>query len=126
MLTSQEFRDRWCDDDDPESLVVFSRNSLADVSIPEESILFLTTSGLPDSAAPFLNFRLPDDGVLRRVADVWQLASEYNRYWDIGSNGSGDPICIDEACDGQIVYLNHDYNFHRVLINSSIPQLAAR
>ena len=26
--------------------------------------------------------------------------------------------------DAQIVYLNHDYNFHRVLINSSIPQLA--
>ena len=124
MLTSQEFRERWCDDDDSESLVVFPPNALADVAIPDESKTFLTTCGLPESAAPFLDFRVPDHGGLQTVAELWQLAPEYNRYSVVGSNGSGDPLCIDESCDGQIIYLNHDYNFHRILINSSVPQLA--
>ncbi len=84
----------------------------------------LTTAGLPESAAPFLDFRVPDHGAVQTVAKLWQLAPEYNRYRVIGSNGSGDPLCIDESFDGQIVYLNHDFDFHRVLINSSVPQLA--
>lgn len=124
MLTSREFRERWCSDDDSESLVMFPPNALGDVAIPDESKTFLTTGGLPESAAPFLDFRVPDHGTLRTVAELWQLAPEYNRYRVIGSNGSGDPLCIDESFDGQIVYLNHDFNFHRVLINSSVPQLA--
>ncbi len=124
MLTSQAFRERWCDKDNLESLVVFPPSALADVTIPDESKTFLTTGGLPKSAAPFLDFRVPDHGALRTIAELWQLAPEYNRYRVVGSNGSGDPLCIDESCGGQIIYLNHDDNFHRVLINSSVPQLA--
>lgn len=125
MLTSQEFRERWCDDDDSaESLLAFPPTALADVAIPDESKTFLINAGLPESAAPFLDFRVPDHGALQTVADLWQLAPEYNRYRVVGSNGSGDPLCIDESCDGQLIYLNHDYNFERVLINSSVPQLA--
>ena len=124
MLTSQEFRERWCGNDDSESLVVFPPNALAGIAISEESKVFLMTGGLPKSAAPFLDFDAPDHGALQTAAELWQLAPEYNRYRIVGSNGSGDPVCIDELLDAHVVYLNHDYNFHRVLINSSVPQLA--
>jgi hypothetical protein len=124
MLTSYEFRKRWLSEDDSESLVVFPTNAVVDIAIPVDSKAFLTTGGLPESAAPFLDFRVPDHGALQTVAEMWQLAPEYNRYRVIGFNGSGDPLSIDESFGGQIVYLNHDFDFHRVLINSSVPQLA--
>ena len=124
MISPNEFRERWCDDGDLESLVVYPLEALETLSIPEESRTFLTSAGLPESAAPFLDFRAPDHGALQTAAELWRLEPEYERYHVIGSNGSGDPLCIDELLDAQIVYLNHDFNFHRVLINSSVPQLA--
>ena len=124
MLTSDEFRKRWLSDGDSDSLVMFPTTVLVDVAIPHESKSFLTNGGLPESAAPFLDFRVPDHGALQNVAEMWQLPPDYNRFRVIGFNGSGDPICIDESLCGQVVYLNHDFDFHRVLINSSVPQLA--
>ena len=124
MLTPQEFQKRWLGDDDSESLVIFPTDALVDVAIPDESKMFLTTGGLPESAAPFLDFRVPEHGAIKTVAELWKLARKFNHYRVIGSNSSGDPLCIDQSFGGQIVYLNHDSEFHRVLINSSVPQLA--
>jgi hypothetical protein len=42
----------------------------------------------------------------------------------IGSTGWGDPVCVDEAVQSRVVYLNHDDEFKTVFVNSSIPQLA--
>lgn len=124
MLTPQEFRKRWLGDDDSESLVMFPTDAFVDVAIPDESKTFLITGGLPESAAPFLDFRVPDHGAIQTVAELSKLAPKFNCYRVIGSNGSGDPLCIDESFGGQIVYLNHDFAFNSVLINSSVPQLA--
>lgn len=124
MLTPQEFRKCWHGHDHSESLVIFPTDALVDVAIPDESKTFLTTCGLPESAAPFLHFRVPDHGALQTAADLWKLGPKFNHYRVIGSNGSGDPLCIDESFGGQIVYLNHDFDFLSVLINSSVPQLA--
>jgi len=41
-----------------------------------------------------------------------------------GSNGSGDPICIDTSQRNEIVYLNHDNYFERIFINKSVLQFA--
>ncbi len=123
QMTPDAFRDQWCDDED-EELILFTEEALAGISLPEDSREFLISAGLPDSAAPFLDFRAPDVGQLPNVAESWQQGAEFRRYRIIGSNGSGDPVCIDEAENGQVVYLNHDFNFKRVFINSSIPTLA--
>lgn len=123
MISPSDFRNRWCDED-AEPLVVYPQDALADVAISNESRVFLTSVGLPKSAAPFLDFVGPKNGVVQTAADLWQLAPDYKRYRVIGSNGSGDPLCIDESTNGHIVYLNHDFNFRRVFINSSVPQLA--
>jgi len=112
MITPNVFRDLWRDDDD--SLVLFFPELLTDIQISDNSKIFLTSAGLPESAAPFLDFAAPVDGTLKTASRLWRLSSKYDRYWVIGSNGSGDPICIDESENGQIVYLNHDHDFRRV------------
>ncbi|MBN2296708.1 MAG: SUKH-4 family immunity protein [Pirellulales bacterium] len=122
MITPDTFRENWCNDED--SLVVFAPESLVDVKIPDSSKTFLMSAGLPESASPFLDFFAPTGGTLETVSRMWQISSEFDRYRVIGSNGSGDPICIDESCNGQIVYLNHDNDFCRILLNSSVSQLA--
>ena len=37
-----------------------------------------------------------------------------NNYLMFGSNGCGDPVCIDLSGQGEIVYLNHDNYFERI------------
>jgi hypothetical protein len=79
---------------------------------------------LPEKAAPFLNFAPRCSGTLERVSTAWHQPVAFDRYRVIGHNGSGDPVCIDEAEDGQVVYLNHDNRFERVLMASSVITLA--
>ena len=48
----------------------------------------------------------------------------FARYRAIGSDGSGNPIAINEAACGEVVYLDHDNRFEHVFMNSSVGQLA--
>jgi hypothetical protein len=68
MLTAHEFRERWQSDSDSESLMTFPPNALADVVVSDEAKTFLKTVGLPESAAPFLDFCVPDSGTLPTVS----------------------------------------------------------
>ena len=92
--------------------------------MPAEAQAFLVEVGLPAQAAPFLDFGPPKSGTLERVSAVWHQPPAFDRYRMIGGNGSGDPVCFDEETGGQIVYLNHDNRFQRVLMASSIFTLA--
>jgi hypothetical protein len=121
-MTPAEFQDRWTAEGG--ELVLFAPSALADVRMPAEGRAFLLNVGLPRSAAPYLDFRSPSGSPLPTASEMWQLPDGFSHYRVIGSNGSGDPICIDEDEDGAIVYLNHDNEFARVFINSSVPQLA--
>jgi hypothetical protein len=123
MLSPQQFKQRWQSNDD-ERLIYFPESSLLDVRLPAEARAFLIEAGLPDQAAPFLDFAPPKNGTLQRVSVVWHQPAEFGRYRIIGGNGSGDPVCLDEDVSGQIVYLNHDNGFKRVLMASSIVALA--
>jgi len=125
MISPREFKERW---ERSEELIdwrlnPFPAESLLGVSLPPDVKTFLTEAGLPDEAAPFLNFKPPKTGNLIRVSDMWRLPQEFKHYRVIGSNGSGDPVCIDEE-NGEIVYLNHDNEFQRVLMASSIFKLS--
>jgi SUKH-4 immunity protein len=101
----------------PDSLVQGLNISQSDKSI-------LLTSGLPKAASPFLSFGLSPDRILQPLGNAWGLPNSYNRFKMIGHNGSGDMICIDEANQGSIVYLNHDRNMQVVVINSNVTTLA--
>lgn len=124
MISAQQFREKW-QDRDSDRLVAFPADSVADFRIPEDAKAFLIEAGLPADAAPFLSFGPPKKGALPRASDtLWHLTPDFSRYLVIGSNRSDDPVCIDEAAEGQIVYLDHENYFERVLIASSVFTLA--
>ena len=124
MITPQQFKQSW-ELQEHEHLVSFPQSSISDVQLPADARAFLVEVGLPEDAAPFLSFSPPKSGTLPRVSVVWHQPSEFDRYRMIGSNGSGDPVCLDEKAGGQVVYLNHDNLFQRVLMASSVITLAA-
>lgn len=121
MFSPNDFVRLWADNS---SLQRFSRSNLRGVKLSSDSKAFLIKAGLPGDAAPFLCFGPPQKGVLPRLSSEWNLPDTYRRYRVIGSEGSGDDICIDEEGQGKVVHLNHDDNFREVFINTSIPQLA--
>jgi len=123
VITPQEFKRRW--EKAPEDrLIVFPESSLGGVRLSSDMRAFLIETGLPAEAAPFLDFGPPKSGTLERVSAVWHQPSGFDRYRIIGGNGSGDPVCLDEDTEGEVVYLNHDYRFKRMLMASSVFALA--
>ncbi|MEJ7577918.1 MAG: SUKH-4 family immunity protein [Pyrinomonadaceae bacterium] len=123
-MKPSEFIERWHAEDEPEPLLRFTPQSLVGVSLYAESLSFLLEAGLPAAAAPFLTFEVPEEVSLPTAAEAWQLPEAYSCFRVIGFNGSGDPLCLDESAAGAVVHLNHDNEFERVLMNSSVPQLA--
>ena len=119
-----DFVRSWNTQNEREVLLHFSPESLSDVKISADTRNFLLEAGLPESAAPFLNFEVPKNGSLPAVSQVWKLPETCSHFRVVGFNGSGDPICLDENAFGAVVYLNHDNRFERVLMNTSVLHLA--
>jgi hypothetical protein len=102
----------------------FPRERIDELKIDEPGKKLLREVGFPEDAAPFLSFAEKPDKVLKKLPSVFSfLGSEFDRYRLLGSNGSGDFVCIDDS-DGSIVYLNHDSDMKRVFINSSLSLFA--
>lgn len=118
MITPNEFINKWkliWEED----LIKFSVDSLSDIDIDEDAKRFLIEAGLPDSAAPELNFV---DG-LPSICEQYGLPEEYGNYRYMGFTGWGDPVCLS-LNNGFIVHLDHEEEFeYETFINSSIPQL---
>lgn len=114
-MSPQEFRNFWNG-----SLSQVPAWTLIEFPFSFETKVFLSEVGLPKDAAPFLSFRLSDG--LINTAKEWNLNPKISGFWSIGSNGSGDPICIKQ--NEEIVYLNHDNYFKEIFINSSVQHLA--
>ncbi len=123
MLEPDKFNRLWGDDP---PLSAATRDRLDGLNLTAESRDFLVNTGLPVSAAPYLDFDLNSRRAFLPVHLVWEhcLGSEYGHFRIIGNTGWGDPICIDETCPSRIIYLNHDDEFKMVFVNSSVPQLA--
>jgi hypothetical protein len=122
MNLPKDFIARWGMDDIP--LTRFPKKLVERLALSDEEKAFLVQAGLPETAAPFLTFEAPEAGDLPTVAEQWSLAKEFQRYRAIGSDGSGNPIALDELQHGEVVYLDHENRFARVLVNHSIRQLA--
>jgi hypothetical protein len=124
MLSAEEFIKRWGTGDD--RLVRFPDTAVMPLALPEDCKQFLMTAGLPASAAPYLSFEAPSPpSELTRVSEVYsRLPDRFGRYRQIGSTGSGDPVALDEGQNGEVVYLNHDDGFRRILVNTCVTRLA--
>lgn len=112
-------------------LVTAPREILDDPSFPSIAARFLVDVGLPESCAPFLSFshvsRGPRSLVAHygahqfRSADATRLA----QFYVIGSDGAGNPLCVDVARDGEVVMLDHEDCFRtRTFVASSVMALA--
>jgi hypothetical protein len=85
---------------------------------------------LPDSASPCVTFQeaarpLPIWDVFASPSD-WSAADleRLAPYWMIGSDGAGNPICVEQGV-GAVVMLDHEDWFRtRQFVNSSVGQLA--
>ena len=122
MLSPKDFVDQWEQVD--ETLVRFPMKALKSLSISEADKTFLSQAGLPESAAPFLSFSAPDSGELPTVAALWNLAEAFAAFREIGSDGAGNSIALDENKNGEVVLIDHDNDFARILVNKSVSQLA--
>src|SRR5262245_1458177 len=106
MITADEFRAAFADD----GLVLFPASVVSSLAIRPQDAEWLTLVGLPDSAAPFLSFGGNQEINIPALTEFWGIA-DGSQYRVIGLNGSGDPIAIDAATSGEVVYLNHDDDF---------------
>jgi len=102
-----------------ERLITYAADQLTAWDLFPETQDFLMYYGLPASCAPLLSFKEKPE-TPGEAFDI-QLAS-LTGYIMIGSSGQRDPVCIDLACDNEIVVLRHDLNFERHFVNSSLEQ----
>ena len=127
-MTPAEFKTRFIallPDDIPDDLDLsldafasFPADRAAKLRIADADRAFLTDSGLPEDAAPFLSFGLDAKSALMPL-------DEFPDSVMIGHNGCGDAICVDQADGGAVVYYNHDNHMQRVVMNSSLAAFAA-
>jgi hypothetical protein len=111
--------------DNGEMLYTYSLVKVDSGKVDRDTFVFLTACGLPSDAAPFLSFSQMHGQKLLTPNQIFRIDFEYlDDYLMFGSNGSGDPLCIDTAKQNEIVYLNHDNHFDRVFVNKSISQFA--
>ncbi|HZR20712.1 MAG TPA: SUKH-4 family immunity protein [Verrucomicrobiae bacterium] len=121
-MSPADFKQAWESDDD--KLVAFASEVVVPLRISEVHRAFLVEAGLPESAAPYLNFGGRHYAGMPSAADLWKAGDTFKRYRVIGANGFGDPICIDEESGGAVVYLNHDDEMKCCFMNSNVECLA--
>jgi hypothetical protein len=116
---SESFRERWA-----------RKERECELGHIAAKMIACGTDLLPDSAAPYLNFK-----DAKRQAPLWDVFADPT-YWSqadkerlapyrvIGSDGAGNPICINQST-GAVELLDHEDRFHtRQFVNTSIRQLA--
>ncbi|GAA5511267.1 SUKH-4 family immunity protein [Novipirellula caenicola] len=102
---------------DLERFVAFDADTLTDLSLASADAAILSDVGLPNSASPWLNFEIDPNRRLKPIDSFPQMVA-------IGSNAYGDYVCLDLDANAAVVYVNHDDSNARVLINSSVSNLA--
>ena len=121
-MTPTELQTKWNDGHD--ELVAVPETALSDLKLTADCKAFLIEAGLPQEAAPFLSFDAAGSGRLESVADAYGLGPELRKYIMIGSDGAGNPICLDLADSAAIVCLDHEAGFLPIRMNRSVSQLA--
>ncbi|WP_026908815.1 SUKH-4 family immunity protein [Paucisalibacillus globulus] len=121
MIKPEEFNNKWdINKDGP--LITFNEQELIGLDFSDELKKFLTVAGLPETPPPYLEFT-SSEGLLRPVTSVFNMPESFQRYWFLGSTGSGDPICLIEEQE-TVVFLHNSDNYKEVYINSSLNQFA--
>lgn len=100
-----------------ERFVQFDSEVVSALNLSTRDAAILIDVGLPESASPWLTFRMPPKRQLKPMDGFPEMLA-------IGTNAYGDHVCLDKNANGEVVYVNHDNLNARVLINSSVSALA--
>ncbi|WP_186579825.1 SUKH-4 family immunity protein [Aquibacillus kalidii] len=119
MITPEEFVDRW-DVIKNGPLNKFKEQDIMATDFSDDVKKFLSIGGLPETPPPYLEFTSPQ---LRPITHLFDISNKFQKYWFLGSTGSGDPICITEK-EENIVFLNNGDNYEEIFVNSSLNQFA--
>lgn len=116
---------------DDSKLVTAVPAILESPSFPFDAARFLVEVGLPRSCAPFLSFEAVAQGPLPLVEHYGANqfcpsdSSRLAQFYVLGSDGAGNPLCLDCSRGGEIVRLDHDDHFQtRTLVASNVATLA--
>lgn len=106
----------------------FNKEQLNKTSLSSFTKQFLS-DGFPSAAAPSLSFNFEIyNSEYKTIAAYYsehQLNPKTNNYWIFGSDGSGNPICIDANSNDKILLLDHEQGFDPIQsINKNIVELA--
>ncbi|AMM51819.1 hypothetical protein TH61_12400 [Rufibacter sp. DG15C] len=103
----------------------FDGDLLSKKGANDDTTQFLSIVGLPKSAAPFLTFGHNEATLnLESIALVYETEEFAHQFLlIIGSEGAGDPFCIDLMNGCQVVVLNHEQEFESTFVNTSVNEL---
>lgn len=112
-------------------LITAPRQLLHTGNFPDEARQFLVDAGLPKSCIPFLSF----NDVAQGPRPLVELYGQHNiaandsvrlaGFYVLGSDGAGNPICLDPSQAGAIVLLDHEDRFRTsIFVTSSVMALA--
>jgi len=125
-MTPEEFKIIWTKNGDEISPI--NHVQLKELKLTKSTFDFLTISGLPEEASPFLTFAKDSGDEYEKIRLLTQqydfLESEFDKFIVIGSDGNGDVIAVNTKENDQIEWLDHEDYFSSRFMNSSIIQLA--
>ncbi len=122
-----EFKEKWIQDKS-DRWVNFDSNELGKSDINESTKEFIS-NGFPEDAAPYLGFGWRSyDWKFYNIFDYYEyddLDPITKSYWILGSDNSGNPICIDSSTDDRILLLDHEQDFEVIeVMNKNVEGLA--
>lgn len=125
-MTPEEFKTIWTKNGDSTSPI--NPVQLNELNLTKRTIDFLTISGFPEEASPYLTFVNNSGDEYETIAPLIKqfdfLESEFEKYIVIGDDENGDILVINTQKNDQIEWLDHENNFSSRFMNSSIIQLA--
>ena len=83
-MNAEEFITKWGEND----IVFYNADMLSKRGISPEYQKYLSQYGLPESAAPYLNFE---------AIDIENMSFLFKDYYYLGFTGNGDWICIKNS-----------------------------
>lgn len=126
-MSPTEFKNIWLKNDFG-TWAEFPREQLENSTLNNSTKEFLKV-GFPENAAPFLNFGLINyDNEFFNIYDYfsdYELDINTKNYWIIGSENSGNTICVDTSQNDKIIIVDHEQDFELIeIINLNISELS--
>jgi hypothetical protein len=126
-MNPTEFKLKWIQDKS-DRWTEFNVNELEQSDLNQSTKDFLTL-GFPEDAPPYLGFGLRSyDWKFNTILGYYEyddLDPATKFYWILGSDNSGNPICIDSSQNDRIILLDHEQNFEIIQsVNKNISELA--